>query len=118
MFIYPGKCINLPFEGKLRRATAHLAQKRNKFVAPLADGVFVAHATPGSKTERFCRDVLAKGSARPKRFNEPPRGGHRVLLYCLVGDDGVVYSRLAKRGEPLLATGGWPHEKDLVYHAV
>ena len=63
-------------------------------------------------------DGLAKGSARPKRFNEPPRGGHRVLLYCLVGDDGVVYSRLAKRGEPLLATGDWPHEKDLVYHAI
>src|SRR5437667_3815619 len=68
---------------------------------------------------RIRRDrTINKGSARPKRFNEPPRGGHRVLLYCLVGDDGVVYSRLAKRGEPLLATGDWPHENNLVYHAI
>jgi len=50
-----------PFTANNRRATAGLAQKRNEFVARLADKVFVAHAAPGSKTERFCRDVLSWG---------------------------------------------------------
>jgi predicted Rossmann fold nucleotide-binding protein DprA/Smf involved in DNA uptake len=47
-----------PFGEKFRRITAHLAQKRNEFVATLADAVFVVHAAPGSKTERFCCEVL------------------------------------------------------------
>ncbi len=50
-----------PFAEKLRRITANLAQKRNEFVAALADAVFVAHAAPGSKTEHFCHDVLSWG---------------------------------------------------------
>jgi predicted Rossmann fold nucleotide-binding protein DprA/Smf involved in DNA uptake len=52
-----------PFAEKLRRVTTDLAQRRNEFVAALADEVFVAHAAPGSKTERFCRDVLAWGKS-------------------------------------------------------
>jgi predicted Rossmann fold nucleotide-binding protein DprA/Smf involved in DNA uptake len=48
-----------PFAEKLRRATAHLAQKRNELVAVLADEVFVAHAAPGSKTEHFCHELLS-----------------------------------------------------------
>jgi predicted Rossmann fold nucleotide-binding protein DprA/Smf involved in DNA uptake len=48
-----------PFTGNNPRMTASLAQKRNEFVARLADKVFVAHATPDSKTERFCRDALS-----------------------------------------------------------
>jgi predicted Rossmann fold nucleotide-binding protein DprA/Smf involved in DNA uptake len=50
-----------PFGEKLRRVTASLAQRRNEFVAALADEVFVAHAAPGSKTEHFCSNVLAWG---------------------------------------------------------
>ncbi len=50
-----------PFAEKLHRVTTDLAQRRNEFVAALAGEVFVAHAAPGSKTERFCRDVLAWG---------------------------------------------------------
>lgn len=52
-----------PFAEKLRRVTTDLAQRRNQFVAALADKVFIAHAAPGSKTERFCRDVLAWGKS-------------------------------------------------------
>ena len=51
-----------PFGEKLRRVTADLAQRRNEFVATLADEVFVAHAAPGSKTEHFCSNVLAWGN--------------------------------------------------------
>lgn len=50
-----------PFGPDDRRATAALAQTRNVFVAALATSVFVAYAHPGSKTESFCRDVLASG---------------------------------------------------------
>jgi len=50
-----------PFEKKHRRATADLAHRRNKFVADLADVVFVAYAAPGGKTEELCRMVLARG---------------------------------------------------------
>jgi len=50
-----------PLGVKQRRVTADLAEKRNEFVATLADEVFVAHAARGSKTERFCHDVLAWG---------------------------------------------------------
>jgi len=50
-----------PFEAKLRRATTGRARTRNEFVAALADALFIAHATPGGKTERLCRDVLAWG---------------------------------------------------------
>jgi len=50
-----------PFGEKLRRVTANLAQRRNEFVAALADAIFIAHAAPGSKTEHFCHDVLTWG---------------------------------------------------------
>jgi predicted Rossmann fold nucleotide-binding protein DprA/Smf involved in DNA uptake len=52
-----------PFTGKTRRATASLAQKRNEFVAALAEKVFVAHAAPGSKTEQFCCELLRGGKS-------------------------------------------------------
>jgi len=50
-----------PFTEKLHRATTDLARRRNEFVAALANAIFVAHATSGSKTEHFCHDVLAWG---------------------------------------------------------
>jgi predicted Rossmann fold nucleotide-binding protein DprA/Smf involved in DNA uptake len=50
-----------PFSSSQRRPTAELAALRNDFVAALAHGVFVAHATPGGKTEAFARKVLDWG---------------------------------------------------------
>lgn len=49
-----------PFEKKHRRITAATAEKRNKVVAALAGEVFIAHAHPNSRTERFCLDLLAR----------------------------------------------------------
>jgi predicted Rossmann fold nucleotide-binding protein DprA/Smf involved in DNA uptake len=46
-----------PFEIHHRRPTAELAEQRNRFVAMLADTIFVAHAPPGSKTERLCAEI-------------------------------------------------------------
>lgn len=48
-----------PFTKEERRPTTNRAQERNTLVAALADIVFVAHAAPGGKTEKFCKEVLA-----------------------------------------------------------
>jgi len=42
-----------------RCITAQTATVHNRFVASLADAIFVAHAEANSNTERFCHDVLA-----------------------------------------------------------
>lgn len=47
------------FGEKLHRATEDLAGERNQHVAAMAEKIFVAYAAPGSKTEEFCRGVLA-----------------------------------------------------------
>jgi predicted Rossmann fold nucleotide-binding protein DprA/Smf involved in DNA uptake len=44
-----------------RRPTATLAEQRNRFVATLAQTICVAHAAPGSRTERLCADLVAQG---------------------------------------------------------
>jgi predicted Rossmann fold nucleotide-binding protein DprA/Smf involved in DNA uptake len=48
-----------PFDQKHRRITAELGEKRNAFVAAIADRIFVAYATPGGKTEQFCRKIIS-----------------------------------------------------------
>lgn len=48
-----------PFTEKQRRTTVEMALYRNRLVAALADYIFIAYAEPRSKTEQFCRDVLA-----------------------------------------------------------
>jgi len=50
-----------PFRERQRRNTAQTAMERNRFVAALADTIFVAHASPNSKMEMFCREVLTWG---------------------------------------------------------
>ena len=49
------------FEETIRRPTAAIAARRNACVAALADRLLVAHAAPGGKTERLCRDALVGG---------------------------------------------------------
>jgi predicted Rossmann fold nucleotide-binding protein DprA/Smf involved in DNA uptake len=44
-----------------RRTTAVLAEQRNRFVATLAQTICVAHAAPGSRTERLCAELIAQG---------------------------------------------------------
>jgi predicted Rossmann fold nucleotide-binding protein DprA/Smf involved in DNA uptake len=50
-----------PFDARCKRATAGLAERRNRFVAALADAIFVATASPGGKTESLCREIVAWG---------------------------------------------------------
>jgi predicted Rossmann fold nucleotide-binding protein DprA/Smf involved in DNA uptake len=50
-----------PFPETLRRATAETATARNRFVAGLAERIFIAYAAPESRTEALCRELLAVG---------------------------------------------------------
>jgi predicted Rossmann fold nucleotide-binding protein DprA/Smf involved in DNA uptake len=50
-----------PFNENQRRNTVETAMERNRFVAALADSVFVAHASTNSKMEKFCHEVLRLG---------------------------------------------------------
>jgi predicted Rossmann fold nucleotide-binding protein DprA/Smf involved in DNA uptake len=50
-----------PFKENQRRNTAETAIERNRFVAAMADAIFIAYASPNSKTEIFCKDVLKWG---------------------------------------------------------
>jgi len=46
-----------PFSKRQKRMTAQNALKRNYFATVIADMVFIAHASPGSKTEAFCNVI-------------------------------------------------------------
>lgn len=48
-----------PFSSKERRITREFAERRNEFVAALADAILLAHAAPGSKTESFAQRITA-----------------------------------------------------------
>ena len=50
-----------PFQSNQRRMTSTLAQKRNQFVAALADAIFIAYAAPESKTELLAKQVITVG---------------------------------------------------------
>ncbi|MBI2909641.1 MAG: DNA-binding protein [Chloroflexi bacterium] len=50
-----------PFAEHFRRPTVELSEKRNEFVATLADQVLFAYAAPGGKTEALARKVIGWG---------------------------------------------------------
>lgn len=67
-----------PFAPHQRRPTAALAEQRNRFAATLAEDIFVAHASAGSRTEQRCRDMMAHGK-RVYSFDLPE---NRHLVQC------------------------------------
>lgn len=50
-----------PFESRYDRQTVALANRRNAFVAALADKIYIAHAAEDSKTLKFAEQVIACG---------------------------------------------------------
>jgi predicted Rossmann fold nucleotide-binding protein DprA/Smf involved in DNA uptake len=46
------------FRSHRHRSDIHMALSRNRFVAAMADKILILYATPGSKTETFCREIL------------------------------------------------------------
>ncbi|MDI6795246.1 MAG: hypothetical protein QME81_20690, partial [bacterium] len=81
-----------PFIEEQRRATVQTASYRNRFVAALADHIFVAYASAGSKIEQFCREVLA--------WQKP--------LYTLEGDANIK----------LMALGAKPISPDNLFYFI
>lgn len=64
------------FGERIKRARQDIARFRNEFVVALADQVFIVYATPGGKTENFCKKVLGWGKPF-LTFNSP---GNAALL--------------------------------------
>jgi len=50
-----------PFAGSQKRATAELAQERNKFVAAVADRVCFVYTTPGGTLESLANELREAG---------------------------------------------------------
>ena len=48
-----------PFAEKHRRVSAQNSLLRNRFVCAIADEIFIPYAAPGSKTEKFCSEILS-----------------------------------------------------------
>lgn len=89
--LHAGRLLLLsPFAGEQRRVTADLAQRRNLFVAALADRIFIAHARPGGKTAQFAATVAAWGkplytlesadNANLMALGARPIGPHTLLV--------------------------------------
>lgn len=54
-----GKLLILsPFSEKEKRISADRSLNRNRFVAAIADKIFIPYAGTNSKTEKFCRELL------------------------------------------------------------
>lgn len=87
-----------PFGAKHRRATAELADQRNRLVTALASQVFVAYAAPGGKTERLCGEVIAK--RKPLLTVDCPENGNLISLGAkpMAIDDVVKHCRRNAQG--------------------
>jgi predicted Rossmann fold nucleotide-binding protein DprA/Smf involved in DNA uptake len=51
------------FRAHRHRGDIQMALKRNRFVALLADRIFVPYAAPSSKTEQLCREIISWGKS-------------------------------------------------------
>ena len=85
-----------PFPTKQHRMSKERAEIRDRFVADLADRLFVAYAEPGKKTEAFCRDIVA--SSKPLFTFESKYTQNLLALGAKVGaiDDLAIVEGRAK----------------------
>ena len=89
-----------PFPVTARRPTAELAAQRNDLVADLAQRVFIAHASPGSKTEAFARKLAESG--KPVLTLESPANANLAEI-----GTRTVQSHGAEFGLSLANTTDW-----------
>lgn len=77
-----------PFPETTRRATQETAQYRNRFIAALADEIWIAYAHPESKTALLVQDVLTWGK---RVFTLPhPANGHLLAMGVQVKESAVA----------------------------
>ena len=50
-----------PFDEKVKRVTRETASQRNRFMAELADEIFVAYALPGGNIQKLITDIARTG---------------------------------------------------------
>ena len=96
-----------PFPASRRRTTSELAAQRNDLVADLAHSVFIAHASPGGKTEAFARKIAESGKPlftldSPANANLLALGAHSVTPELLAEVPGIPSGAGLGRAEQTL----------------
>jgi predicted Rossmann fold nucleotide-binding protein DprA/Smf involved in DNA uptake len=96
------------FERKHHRLTADTARLGNRYAAALADQVLVAYAAPGSRTERFCRELTA--ARKPVWAIASSENAHLVALGArpLTPDGIAEVQEIAGQALTAPATGVTP----------
>lgn len=92
-----------PFEARERRVTAGLAERRNRFVAGLADEVFVAYAAPGSRTAAFAGEVAGWGKPL-LTLDDPDNAGLLALGAAAISPEVVRRRAPTVEAGPLFAS--------------
>ena len=79
-----------PFKDNENRVTAKLAEERNRFVAAIADRLFIAYAQPGGKTEALARHAIEQGKP-VHTFNHPATENLREMgAMGVEGAEGMI----------------------------
>ena len=92
------------FPARQRRPTRALAEQRNRMVGGLAAQFLAAHAAPGSKTERLCRDLLDAG--KPGYVVDAQADRHLLDAGARVFDAPEMTGLWAAESGKLLGGGG------------
>lgn len=74
-----------PFASHERRMTRQTCERRNSFVAAVADRIFVSYASPGGMVERMCRDLLVQHKpvfTFDSQYNRTIMGAGAIGLSC------------------------------------
>ena len=50
-----------PFKKKHKRVTASLSEQRNRLIASIVNSFFIPYASPESKTEDLCKEIIDSG---------------------------------------------------------
>lgn len=82
------------FRSHRHRSDVAMAFKRNLYVAALADCVLVVHASPSSKTEELCREIIGWQKPVYTISNEANQNLVRLGAKVTTGNDGGWVSGL------------------------
>lgn len=93
-----------PFESCHDRQTVALANRRNAFVAALADKIYIAHAAEDSKTLKFAEDLIAQG--KPVFTFETPANEPLLQLGAQRMEPSVYAQKKANSTTPIEQFGG------------
>ena len=93
-----------PFENRYNRQTETLANRRNAFVAALADKIYIAHAAEGSKTLKFAEYLITQG--KPVFTFETPANEALIQLGAQQMEPSVYVQKNTNATTPIVQFGG------------